>query len=295
MMTFQGQAEYEANGLEPFYDLGHIGEEPLLTDSSLREDVDAAALELRACGHTYRAIAERLGVSVGMAHRRVKRAMARQRIEQQEALEDVRDLELVKLGHMERALMPDAADGDREAIRLVLQVMRFRRQWLKDVPPEPREDARVVGPESEGSGQESGVGDQESGVGVQESGVGVQESGVGDQESGVGDQESGVGVQESGVGDQESGVGDQESGVGDQESGVGVQESGVGDQGSQGGGQSAEAGSRCVSPADTNCADETLNPTPCGESRERISAIRRTKGGKQRGKQTRNKRRKRGR
>ena len=251
MMTFQGQAEYEANGLEPFYDLGHIGEEPLLTDSSLREDVDAAALELRACGHTYRAIAERLGVSVGMAHRRVKRAMARQRIEQQEALEDVRDLELVKLGHMERALMPDAADGDREAIRLVLQVMRFRRQWLKDVPPEPRED------EGREAAEESSS----------ESGVEVQESGVGDQESGVGVQESGVGVQESGVGV----------------------------QGSQGGGQSAEAGSRCVSPADTNCADETLNPTPCGESRERIPAIRRTKGGKQRGKQTRNRRRKRGR
>ena len=94
----------------------------------------ASAVEMRAAGFTYRQIAARMGVDVATAHRRVRRGLAKQRKEEIESRDDVRDLDLTKLAWLERRIMQDALDGDQGAARLLLACIQCRRQYVKDVP-----------------------------------------------------------------------------------------------------------------------------------------------------------------
>ncbi|MCG8583833.1 MAG: hypothetical protein MI757_03885 [Pirellulales bacterium] len=55
-------------------------------------------------------------------------------------MEDVRDLEFEKLRIAERALMPQVAEGDHNAIRLLLRIIELRKRYLKDLPYENIKD-----------------------------------------------------------------------------------------------------------------------------------------------------------
>jgi hypothetical protein len=98
------------------------------------ESKDELAIRLRTEGYTFREIGERMGVDASMAHRRTKRAMMRRRCEMEDRMEDVRDLEFEKLRIAERALMPQVAEGDQNAIRLLLRIIDTRKRYLKDLP-----------------------------------------------------------------------------------------------------------------------------------------------------------------
>ncbi|MCG8587293.1 MAG: hypothetical protein MI757_21520 [Pirellulales bacterium] len=100
------------------------------------ESKDDLAIRLRTAGLTFREIGAQMGVDPSMAHRRVKRAMMRRRCEMQDRMEDVRDLEFEKLRVAERALMPQVAEGDHDAIRLLLRIIELRKRYLKDLPYE---------------------------------------------------------------------------------------------------------------------------------------------------------------
>jgi hypothetical protein len=58
----------------------------------------------------------------------------RRRCEMEDRMEDVRDLEFEKLRIAERALMPQVAEGDQNAIRLLLRIIDTRKRYLKDLP-----------------------------------------------------------------------------------------------------------------------------------------------------------------
>src|SRR5206468_2267078 len=88
-------------------------------------------LNLRSNGFTYRQIARAQKVQVATAHDRVQRAIRRERELAPETPEEVRELELIKLDRMERALMPAAATGDPSAVRLVLRIIDTRQRLMK--------------------------------------------------------------------------------------------------------------------------------------------------------------------
>ena len=104
------------------------------------ESKDDLAIRLRTAGLTFREIGAQMGVDPSMAHRRVKRAMIRRRCEMQDRMEDVRDLEFEKLRIAERALMPQVAEGDHNAIRLLVRIIEVRKRYLKDLPYERVKD-----------------------------------------------------------------------------------------------------------------------------------------------------------
>ncbi|MCG8587607.1 MAG: hypothetical protein MI757_23110 [Pirellulales bacterium] len=104
------------------------------------ESKDDLAIRLRTAGLTFREIGAQMGVDPSMAHRRVKRAMIRRRCEMQDRMEDVRDLEFEKLRIAERALMPQVAEGDHDAIRLLVRIIEVRKRYLKDLPYERVKD-----------------------------------------------------------------------------------------------------------------------------------------------------------
>ncbi|MCG8583338.1 MAG: hypothetical protein MI757_01330 [Pirellulales bacterium] len=104
------------------------------------ESKDDLAIRLRTAGLTFREIGAQMGVDPSMAHRRVKRAMIRRRCEMQDRMEDVRDLEFEKLRIAERALMPQVAEGDHNAIRLLVRIIELRKRYLKDLPYEKIKD-----------------------------------------------------------------------------------------------------------------------------------------------------------
>jgi len=98
------------------------------------ESKDELAIRLRIEGKTFREIGAAMDVDAAMAHRRVKRAMMRRRCEMEDRMEDIRDLEFEKLRVAERALMPQVAEGDQGAIRLLVRIIETRRRYLKDLP-----------------------------------------------------------------------------------------------------------------------------------------------------------------
>lgn len=122
------------------------------------ESKDELAIRLRTEGLTFREIGAAMGVDAAMAHRRVKRAMMRRRCEMEDRLEDIRDLEFEKLRVAERALMPQVAEGDQGAIRLLLRIIEARKRYLKELPyknvakdpwAELMDDAKLNGPEED--------------------------------------------------------------------------------------------------------------------------------------------------
>ncbi|MCG8586804.1 MAG: hypothetical protein MI757_19040 [Pirellulales bacterium] len=84
-------------------------------------------------------------------------------------MEDVRDLEFEKLRIAERALMPQVAEGDHNAIRLLLRIIELRKRYLKDLPYERikddphfelMDDNRIPGCEDDGLFEEEPAGDE---------------------------------------------------------------------------------------------------------------------------------------
>ena len=90
-------------------------------------DTDDDALALRTEGLEYRQIAEAQGVAPSTAHRRVMRALRRQRVRQAELREDVRDIDLLKLARLEQAFWPAAMAGDLKAAQFIYRVINGRR------------------------------------------------------------------------------------------------------------------------------------------------------------------------
>lgn len=85
------------------------------------DDVRAAqnrpqALQLRIEGHSYRAIAEKLGVSHGRAYQYVSGCLAELRAETHEKAEELREVELQRLDHLIQLatarMTPDCSDAD---------------------------------------------------------------------------------------------------------------------------------------------------------------------------------------
>ena len=104
------------------------------------ETKDEIAIRLRSSGLSFREIAGEMGIDVAMAHRRVKRALIRQRCEREDRMQDVRDVELEKLRRIEKAILPEAFDGDQDAARLALRIMEMRRRLLRKQPLEDVQD-----------------------------------------------------------------------------------------------------------------------------------------------------------
>ena len=96
------------------------------------EAKDRQAARLRAEGMSFREIAKTLQTDVAMVHRRVRREAVRQQQQHERRMQAMRDDDLDKLRRMERAILSDAYQGDREALRLVLRIMRMRQRLLND-------------------------------------------------------------------------------------------------------------------------------------------------------------------
>lgn len=95
---------------------------------------DRQAARLRAEGMSFREIADVMGTDVAMVHRRVRRAAIQTQRENELRMQKMRDDDLDKLRRMERAILSDAFHGDREALRLVLRIMRMRHRLLSEMP-----------------------------------------------------------------------------------------------------------------------------------------------------------------
>jgi hypothetical protein len=90
----------------------------------------AKAVEMRLMGMPYRKIASRLGISVGMAHKAVTKAMADLQAQQEEAAEQVRAMELDRLDQIMFQHFTQALKGDTAATDRVLKIMERRAKLL---------------------------------------------------------------------------------------------------------------------------------------------------------------------
>lgn len=90
-------------------------------------DQDCAALDLRAQGQSYRAIAATLDVSVSTAHTMVGRALALVPVDSADLVRQVEDDHLDQL---RAALMPKALDGDEKAAATLVRIAARRARLL---------------------------------------------------------------------------------------------------------------------------------------------------------------------
>ena len=81
-------------------------------------------VELRVAGRTFAAIGEALGVPERTVHRWFMEAVRRAASDEERELE--RTLELDRLDHLQSAVFAKAAQGDAQAISIVLQIMDRR-------------------------------------------------------------------------------------------------------------------------------------------------------------------------
>jgi hypothetical protein len=105
-----------------------------------REQQEARALEMRFAGASYEQIRQKLGIgSKATAHAVVRRAIARSRAAVRGDLDDLRDLEALRLDRLLQAAWPDAigrvVDGartpaDTKAMQLVVKLMERRAKLL---------------------------------------------------------------------------------------------------------------------------------------------------------------------
>lgn len=114
-----------------------------------------AVLRLRKAGATYRDIAETLrqqytaerlpsGWDERYAAKDVKRELQKVRAANQEEAESIRDMELGRLDSLQRGLWQAATDGDTDAARTVLKVMKRRAALLGlDAPERLELDGKV--------------------------------------------------------------------------------------------------------------------------------------------------------
>jgi len=99
-------------------------------------DRQRQALELRKAGATYPMIAERIGLSLGGAHKAV---MAALKATIQEPADDVRRLEVARLDTMILAVWTKVRQGDPAAITVALKIMHRRALLLGlDAPVQAR-------------------------------------------------------------------------------------------------------------------------------------------------------------
>lgn len=89
------------------------------------------AIRLKIDGYTYTEIAEKLGYSSkGSACKDVSRALERHVIEEGLAIEAWRELELARLDVLQKAIWPEAKEGNPRAIETALKVLDRRAKLL---------------------------------------------------------------------------------------------------------------------------------------------------------------------
>ena len=101
-------------------------------------EADTEALKLRSLGHTYREIADRLGINTSTAYRRVQNALV---AVPYELVDELRTLEGLRLDELHAAIWENAINGDLRAVDRVLSIMKRRAQLFGlDVPRKFIED-----------------------------------------------------------------------------------------------------------------------------------------------------------
>ena len=101
-------------------------------------EADTEALRLRSLGHTYREIADRLGINTSTAYRRVQNALV---AVPYELVDELRTLEGLRLDELHAAIWENAINGDLRAVDRVLSIMKRRAQLFGlDVPRKFIED-----------------------------------------------------------------------------------------------------------------------------------------------------------
>lgn len=94
------------------------------------------ALDLRRTGASYREIAKVLNMSLGNAHRLVKRALNRNLAKCEEIAVEIRTLELDRLDALQTYLWGKAKRGNATAIDRILKIMERRARLLGLDKPE---------------------------------------------------------------------------------------------------------------------------------------------------------------
>ncbi|MFF4248635.1 hypothetical protein ACFYY2_29780 [Streptomyces sp. NPDC001822] len=87
----------------------------------------AACLELRLEGHSFRAIADQLGLSLGTAFTRVRDAIS---LEVNPLADELREIEVQRLDQYLARLAPKIRDGDDRAINTAVRISESRRRML---------------------------------------------------------------------------------------------------------------------------------------------------------------------
>ncbi len=88
------------------------------------------ALDLRRTGASYREIAALLQMSLGNAHRLVRRGLNRHLAKCGELADEIRTLELDRLDALQRSVWPQAEKGKVQAVDRILKIMERRARLL---------------------------------------------------------------------------------------------------------------------------------------------------------------------
>ncbi|MBT9516521.1 MAG: hypothetical protein IV112_07500 [Methyloversatilis discipulorum] len=88
------------------------------------------ALDLRRTGASYRDIAKTLNMSLGNAHKLVKRGLTRNLAKCSELADEIRTLELDRLDAMQTYLWGKAKRGNATAVDRILKIMERRARLL---------------------------------------------------------------------------------------------------------------------------------------------------------------------
>lgn len=88
------------------------------------------ALELRKQGHSYRTIADTLGVNVSTAYYDVQESLQVLRDLEVQKAEDVRGIEIERMDRLLLAVWAKAMDGDEKSVRSALSIMERRSKLL---------------------------------------------------------------------------------------------------------------------------------------------------------------------
>lgn len=94
------------------------------------------ALDLRRTGASYREIATALNMSLGNAHKLVKRGLTRNLAKCSELADEIRTLELDRLDAMQTYLWGKAKRGNATAVDRILKIMERRARLLGLDKPE---------------------------------------------------------------------------------------------------------------------------------------------------------------
>ena len=104
----------------------------------------ATALSLRRNGHEYKTIGLTLGISTARAHQLVKAELDSARRTSLEDADAIRQLELLRLDALTKAVWDDAMQGETKSVEALLKIMERRARYLGIESPTPVEPASVV-------------------------------------------------------------------------------------------------------------------------------------------------------